>query len=314
MTHPLGVDGLVELAVRDRSGFDESRHLGAAVVVRPDGSVLAELGDGGGAIYPRSALKPLQATAVQRAGAGLSGVALVLASASHRGTPRHAEVVRGMLTSAGLSEHDLRCPLDWPLDPDARRASPAASRLAMNCSGKHASFLLACRASGWPIETYLDPGHPLQRLVRATVEDFAGEPVAHVGVDGCGAPVFALTLGGLARAIARVATDPECAELCAAIREHPWAIDSPAVATAIERLGVVAKAGADGVFVAAAPDGTAVAVKVADGSMAPGLPVGLTLLQRAGALPADAVADVLEQVAEPVLGGGAPVGSLRVTA
>lgn len=314
MTHPLGVDGLVELAVRDRSGFDESRHLGAAVVVHPDGSVLAELGDGGAAIYPRSALKPLQATAVQRAGAALEGVELVLASASHRGTPQHVEIVRGMLASAGLSEHDLHCPLDWPLDPEARRASPAKSRLTMNCSGKHASFLLACRANGWPTETYLDPEHPLQRLVRATVEDFTGELVAHTGVDGCGAPVHAITLRGLARAIARVATDPECTALCSAIREHPWAIDSPTVARAIERLGVVAKAGADGVFVAAAPDGTAVAVKVADGSMVPGLPVGITLLQRVGALPADAVAAVLDELAEPVLGGGEPVGSLRVTA
>jgi L-asparaginase II len=183
----------------------------------------------------------------------------------------------------------------------------------MNCSGKHAAFLLTCLHNRWPIDTYLDPQHPLQRLVRATVEDFAGEPIARDGVDGCGAPVFALSLRGLARAIARVGVDPECAVLRDAIRADPWAFDSPAVATAIERLGVIAKAGAEGVFVAVAPDGTAVALKVIDGSMEPGLAVALTLLQRAGALPGDAVAAVLAEVAEPVLGGGEPVGALRVT-
>jgi L-asparaginase II len=309
VTAPLGVDGIVELAVLERSGLIESRHLGAAVVVDPSGAVLRELGDGTALVYGRSTLKLLQATAVLRSGVRLEGEQLVLASASHGGTPRHVAVVEQILARAGLGEEALQCPLDWPLDAAARRAASEPRLVTMNCSGKHASFLLACVENSWPTESYLDPAHPLQRLIRSTIEEYTGEPVAHVGVDGCGAPVFAVSLRGLARAVARVATGEESAPLVAAIRANSWALDTAAVATAIDELDVIAKTGAEGVFVAAAPDGTAVALKIIDGSTRAALAVGLTLL--GDSIDADAAARVIAQTTERVLGGGSPVGELR---
>jgi L-asparaginase II len=311
VTQPLGSDGVVELAVIERSGLIESRHLGAAVVVAPDGAVVRELGDGAALVYGRSTLKFLQAVAVLRAGVQLAGPQLVLASASHRGTARHVAVVREILDRAGLGEDALQCPVDWPLDGAARREASAPLRITMNCSGKHAAFLLACVENGWPTASYLEPDHPLQRLIRSTVEDHTGEPVEHTGTDGCGAPVFAVTLRGLARAVSRVSTDPEASALVAAIRADSWALDTPAVAKAIDELGIIAKNGAEGVFVAAAPDGTAVALKIIDGSSRASLPVALSLL--GDTIDRDAAARVIAATTDPVLGGGSPVGVLRAT-
>ena len=156
--------GVRELAVVERSGLIESRHLGAAVVLSPDGTVEREIGDGTALVYPRSSLKPLQAITVMRSGVVLAGEQAVLATASHTGSQRHVAVVRAMLGSAGLSEDDLRCPADWPSDADAlfraRRDDLGARAITMNCSGKHAGFLMACAANGWSTSDYLDPEHP----------------------------------------------------------------------------------------------------------------------------------------------------------
>jgi L-asparaginase II len=310
---------VLELAVVERSGLVESRHLGAAVVVGPDGAVLEELGDSSALVYPRSSLKPLQAIGVLRSGVELDGVDLVLASASHAGTPEHVAIVSGLLASAGLDASALQCPADWPLDGEARDAVLLAggtkSSILMNCSGKHASFLLSSVRNGWPVDSYLDPGHPLQQLVRSTVSDYAGEPVEHTGVDGCGAPLHALTLAGLARAISRVAAanDPEAARLTAAIVQDPWALDGHGRANtvAIEELGVIAKGGAEGVMVMSARDGTAVAVKVLDGSMRAVTMIAIELLARAGVVDRAAADRVIAGTTDPVLGGGEPVGELR---
>jgi L-asparaginase II len=308
----LDARGCVELAVIERSGFVESRHSGAAVVIAADGAVLTELGNGSAHVFGRSTLKFMQAIAVLRSGVELDGAQLVLAAASHRGTPRHVEVVEQILARADLGELALQCPADRPIDPAFRASEPR--RITMNCSGKHAAFLLACVTNGWPVESYLDPEHPLQQLIRATVEEFTGEPIGAVGVDGCGAPVFAVTLRGLARATSRVATDPEAARLVAAIRADAWALDSPAVAAVIDELGIIAKNGAEGVLVAAAPDGTAVALKVLDGSTRASIPVGLTLLAATGSIDAVTAQRLIAATTERVLGGGTPVGELRVVA
>ncbi len=144
----------VELAVVERSGFVESRHVGSAVVIAPDGAVVQRLGSPESPVFPRSSLKPFQALAVLNAGVPLREEQAALATASHSGTPRHASVVRAMLASAALSEEALQCPADWPLDRRARDEAVAAglgpSRVFMNCSGKHAAMLLACVANGWP--------------------------------------------------------------------------------------------------------------------------------------------------------------------
>ncbi|HEY9497699.1 MAG TPA: asparaginase [Terrimesophilobacter sp.] len=322
-SHPLEVSGVVELALVERNGLIESRHVGAAVVVSADGTVVRALGDVDALVYPRSSLKPFQAMAVLRSGARLDGAQLVLASASHAGTPEHVRVVGELLARAGLGEDALQCPLDWPLDPQSQavaRTSGAPRRVTMNCSGKHASFLLACVHNGWPIENYLDPAHPLQLLVRKTVEEFTGEPVGQVGVDGCGAPLFAVTLRGLATAVSRVAQgisvhgpDPDAARLTDAIVHNAWAIDGPGRANTvvIEELGLLTKGGAEGVMVMAAPDGTAVALKILDGTQRATTLVALELLAQAGAVPRAEADRVAALTTEKVLGKGVPVGAIR---
>jgi L-asparaginase II len=312
--HPLDDSGSVELATLERSGMIESRHRGAAAVVAPDGTVVTTLGDATALVYPRSTLKPVQAVAVLRAGAPLDGAELVLAAASHAGSPRHVAVVQSILARAGLDESALQCPADWPLGREYRDESTGPRRILMNCSGKHASFLLASVTNGWGVADYLQPGHPLQVRIREAVAEFTGQPVEHSGVDGCGAPVHAVTLVGLARAIGRITRggDAESAKLVAAIRADPWALDGDGRpnTVVIERLGLVAKLGAEGVMVMGAPDGHAVAVKIADGSLRAATLVALELLARAGVVSRDDAAPVLAQTTERILGGAAVVGTL----
>jgi len=316
----------VELAVVERGGFIESRHAGSAVVLGPDGAVAASHGNPDAPIFPRSSLKPFQAVAVLGSGVELSGATAVLATASHAGTPAHIDVVRSMLAEAGLPESALRCPADWPLDAAARdeliRSGGAASPITMNCSGKHAAMLLACVRNGWPTESYLDPQHPLQLQIRDVVERLTGEKIQASAVDGCGAPIHAITLAGLARGIHRIATASaaspfalyrNAAALRTAVLENGWAIDGPGRANTvvIEELGVFAKGGAEGVMVMAAPNGTTVALKILDGSLRAASIVALSLLAGAGAIEASAPERLADRLGTAVLGGGRPVGRIR---
>ena len=327
---PLTVDGSVELAVLTRSGLDESRHLGAGVVVDAAGSVLREVGDVGASIYPRSCLKPLQALTVMRSGVALSGPQAVLATASHAGTAEHLQVVSALLERSGSGEEDLLCPPDWPGDRASARRAEGARRMAMNCSGKHAAFLLACAENGWDPTNYTDLDHPLQRAARETVAEFTGERIDHAGVDGCGAPVFATTITGLARAVATVAgaagapgatsgaptaVDPDARALVEAVLADAWAIDGPGRANtvAIDELGVFAKLGAEGVLVMGTVDGIGTAVKMLDGNLRAATMVALHLLVGQGAVDADAAEAVVEATRERVLGAGRDVGRIRLS-
>lgn len=304
---------MVALAAVVRSTFTESIHSGAAVVVTADDEVVSEHGDSSALIYPRSTLKLLQAVGMLRAGLDLTGEHLALAAASHLGTAEHVRVVREILAGAGLTEENLQCPADWPADRVSRASASAPHRVTMGCSGKHAAMLRTCVRNGWPIENYLDPGHPLQAYLRTTVEQFADEPTQHVGVDGCGTPVFSLSLRGLARAVSRVASSAEAepVALVAAITAAPWALDTPTVARVISELGVIAKTGAEGVFVAATPGGTAVALKIMDGSSRALVPVGLSLLAKAGVIDFETANLIVRETTEPVVGAGKVVGELR---
>jgi L-asparaginase II len=166
--------------------------------------VLLTAGSADAPMFPRSSNKPLQAAAMLRCGLALEGRLLALAAASHSGEDFHVAGVREILAGAGLTEQALQCPPDWPLDDEAMRAhilaGGAADRVHMNCSGKHAAMLATCVVNGWPADTYTDPGHPLQQQVRSVVSELAGEPVTATGVDGCGAPLLAISVLGLARA------------------------------------------------------------------------------------------------------------------
>lgn len=324
----LTVNESVELAILDRGDFVESRHAGVAVVLNSDGEVVSEHGNASALIFPRSSLKPLQAIASISAGAELVGEQLGLATASHSGTERHVSVVRGMLASGGFTEDDLECPPAWPGDTAARddmvREGLGQARIRMNCSGKHAAMLLACRAAGWETRGYTDLGHPLQVHTREVVERFIGEKVATTAIDGCGAPIHAMTVLGLARAVHRVGTSSErspfamhrtAGAIVSAVREHPWTIAGPNLADTvlIEELGVFAKTGAEGVFVITAQNGTTAVIKILDGSTRAAPAVGLSLLAQAGAVDTNRAAVAVQRLDLTVLGGGNPVGSIRPT-
>nr|WP_225078867.1 asparaginase [Streptomyces sp. CoT10] len=300
-----------------RGGVVEGIHYGSVVVLGADGAVELQLGDIEAAFYPRSALKPVQAVAMLRAGLPLDGELLSLTAASHSGEERHLAGTRRILELAGVTEDDLRNVPDLPYDPVVRdawvREGRLPSRLAQNCSGKHAAMLYTCRLNDWPLEDYLDPGHPLQRAVAEAVEDLTGQAIARVTVDGCGAPLFAVSLHGLARAAARITTAPAGtpeARVADAMREHAeTASGSGRDVAALMRAvpGLLAKDGFEGVQVAALPDGRAVAVKIADGANRARVPVAAAALARAGVDPAA----LAEFAGEPLLGGGRPVGSVR---
>lgn len=325
MSYPLTSQRSEELAIVERNGWAESRHLGAAVVVNADGTVVTELGDARASIFPRSTVKPFQTLAVMRAGVPLRGAHVALASASHVGSLEHQSAVLDMLHLAGLDESALQCPTAWPKHSESRiemaRTTGEPNRLAFNCSGKHAAFLMACVENDWPIENYLDPKHPLQQAILQTIEEVTGSSLANVAVDGCGAPVPAIELLGLARATSMLAaapgnkaSDARAATIATAMLDYPWAVQGHGEENTVvmEELEVIAKLGAEGVLILGAPNGTACAVKMLDGNGRAATLVGLTLLANAGAVSADAVRDVLPKVVPEVLGGGKPEGRLTL--
>ena len=328
MSGTFSLAGSVELAVVERSGFIESRHAGAAVVLSAEGESLRELGDVTTPIFPRSCLKPFQAVAVMASGVTLRGEDAAIATASHSGTAAHVALVRGLLARASLPESALGCPPAAPSDPTARdelvRSGRPRERVYMNCSGKHAAMLLACAANGWPLDGYLDTEHPLQRRILDVLQRLTAERPAATGIDGCGAPVHAISLTALARGIQKVTTAAsgspfalyrEAAALTEAARTNPWAVGGPGQpdTIAMERLGVFAKVGAEGVMVMTAPNGTTVSVKVLDGSSRASTIVALRLLAQAGAVEHDALDAVQAELDLWVMGGERRVGEVRAT-
>ncbi|HXW87358.1 MAG TPA: asparaginase [Streptosporangiaceae bacterium] len=306
-----------------RSGRTESVHRGAVAILAADGSVLASAGPVTTPMYPRSSNKPFQAAAMLHCGLGLGGELLALAAASHSGEDFHVSGVRNILAAAGLTEDDLQCPADRPLDEREYRAmlvaGESADRVHMNCSGKHAAMLATCVAAGWPTASYTDPGHPLQQRIRALLSELAGEPVTAIGVDGCGAPLFAISVTGLARAFrALVLAAPGTPErtVADAMRAHPeWtsgtARPERTLMTAVP--GLLVKSGAEGVEGFALADGRAGAFKIEDGAARARVPVTVALL-RGLAVAAEPGVDlaVLDALAtSPVTGGDRVVGEVR---
>ena len=318
--HPLSVDGCVELASIDRNGLIESRHIGAFVVIDRDGSVIESGGDIDATIFPRSTIKPLQAVAALRAGADLDGVELVLASASHCGSHRHTDAVQSMLAHDHLTVDELGCPAAWPLGYNEKAERIAAGegtqRVTMNCSGKHAAFLRACVANGWDTATYLDPTHPLQVLIREVVEEFTGTTELWPAVDGCGAPLYGMSLRALGTAIARVTDghDANADRLVNAIRANAWALDGVGRdnTRVIEATDAIAKIGAEGVLIISR-EGIAVALKCLDGSDRANTAVAVTLLARHGVIDRSVAEDLIAELVEPITGGDSDVGRLLVT-
>jgi len=299
-----------------RSGFVESVHHGSVVALDANGSRLLAVGDVAGPIFPRSSNKPIQALAMLRGGLPLDGELLALAAGSHSGESFHLEGVQRILAGAGLSERDLQNTPDLPYEESERNAwivsGRIATSLAQNCSGKHAAMLATCVAAGWDTATYLEPKHPLQQLIAQTLADLSGEPAAAIGVDGCGAPVMAVSLTGLARAFSRFAAAPagtDEARVTAAIRAYPqWLGGTRRDVTSLIRgvPGLIAKDGAESVYAVGLADGRGVALKIADGGQRARPVVMAAALRRLGI-----DAEVLDELAHaPVLGHGQQVGSI----
>jgi L-asparaginase II len=316
-----------------RSGLTESVHEASLVMIDAADGPAQHWGPADVVAFARSALKPLQATAMVRTGLRLRSDLLAIACSSHNAELPHIAAVSEVLAQAGLDPSFLRCPPALPRSGPARvdylRAGGTADSLHHECSGKHSAMLATCALNGWPLESYLEPDHPLQAAIRDTVEDLTGDVITASGVDGCGAPTHAVTLVGLARAFSRLAVagidDPDVAgtdvpdgagidhpdgAAGAAMRAFPQLIggDGRDVTAAMQAApGLIVKDGAEGIYGLALPDGRAAAFKIHDGSLRAAPPLVLAVLRRWG-VPVEPTA-----WGEPaVLGRGKPVGSIRL--
>jgi L-asparaginase II len=278
-----------------RGGHVESRHAGALAIVDADGAVLAALGDIERPVFPRSAVKVLQALPLVASGAadqlGLSAAELALACASHNGEAIHVQTAAGMLAKAGLDLSALECGAHWPYFDKATRALAASggepTALHNNCSGKHAGFAcLACVMAGGTglrrfIAGYVQPEHAVMREVTHALQAATGADLSNAprGTDGCAIPTYAVPLKQLALAFARVATglglSPDHALAARRLREavarEPFMVGGTGRfdTRVMERLGERAfvKVGAEGVYCAALPQrGLGVAIKMDDGN------------------------------------------------
>lgn len=271
-----------------RGALVESRHRGALAVIDADGTVVLALGDVAQPVFPRSAIKALQALVLMESGGaeryGFGDEELALASASHGGEPGHVAVVERMLRAARLDASALACGAHWPLhQPSAQalaRMGGMASALHNNCSGKHAGFLCAACAMGAETGGYVEALHPVQREVKAALESLSGAaiPDERRAIDGCSVPTWALPLADLARAFARFATGHGLAEkraaaarrLRAACAAKPWLVAGTGrfCTDLMGHFGprVFVKAGAEGVYCGALPElGLGIAIKCEDG-------------------------------------------------
>ena len=302
----------VVLAQLVRSGLVESTHSGYLIIIGPDGSELLTLGDVDAEMYPRSAIKSLQAAAMVRLGLKLNDEQLALVCASHGGTDRHQAVALEILKSAGLSESDLQNTPDRPLDRKARIAFGAkpATSLAANCSGKHAGMLATCVVNGWDVKTYREANHPLQIAIANEIEKLTGKSINRTSVDGCGAPLFSMSTRSIAVAARkmRIESDPVFNRVINACIKHPEMILAEgAFDTRMMRAvpGLLVKGGAESVMLASLADGSAIAWKISDGANRANGPMMKAALAKLG--------KVIEGEVVDVLGGGTVVGSLSAT-
>ena len=280
MTNPI----LVEIT---RGPLVESIHRGAVAVSDAGGRLRLSVGDVERPIFPRSALKPIQAVPLIESGAadmfGLSDEELALACASHSGEPQHTERVAAWQSRIGCSVADLACGPHRPMhEPTAFQMIAKGQRwtsLHNNCSGKHTGFMTLSRGLGTPVAGYQQLEHPVQRRVEQTLKEMAelSGPLPH-SVDGCTVPNFALPLAALARAVAAFA-DPSvlapdrakaCARIISAMTAHPELIAGtgrPCTLLMRQAPGIAVKTGAEGVYVAILPAlGLGVALKIDDGT------------------------------------------------
>ena len=333
------------LAVALRGGIKESAHRGALAVIDADGAMHTQCGDIERPIFPRSAVKVLQALPLVESGAAdhwqLSHEELALACASHGGEPRHASTAAAMLAKAGVDLAALECGAHWPYNDAALKTLAAAgqqpSALHNNCSGKHAGFVcLGCLMAGDSdrrafLSGYIKPTHAVMREVTAALQTTTGYNLAQtaVGTDGCSIPTYAIPLRHLARAFARVGTgvglsaghQRAAQRLRAAVAAAPYMVagsgrfDSRVMALLGAR--VFCKVGAEGVYCAALPEqGLGVAIKMDDGNTARACEVVMAALIGQLLPLSDAESEVMASLADQKLSNwnGIEVGRLRAVA
>ena len=295
-----------------RNEMVESVHAGHVLILDSTGNEIFTIGDTEQLIYPRSAIKSIQASAMVRAGLTLNPKQLALACASHAGSPEHLAVAQSILASVGLDESALRNTPDKPLDIAERVAwgDKAPTSLAANCSGKHAAMVATTATNDWDLATYKSPDHPLQVAIRAEFELLSGEKIIKTGTDGCGAPLFAMSLRSMARAIHEltVSEDPVHQSVINACRTNPIMVSGigrlPTVM--MEKVpGLFVKDGAEGVMVISTDKGDVIVWKMSDGSQ-----------RGAGALAAATLSHLgisLDIEREKVMGDGHVVGEIRAS-
>ncbi|MFN2492678.1 MAG: asparaginase [Pyrinomonadaceae bacterium] len=278
-----------------RGGLSESRHRGHIVAIEPDGKIVAHIGAPETVTYLRSSAKPHQAIPLITSGAadrfGFTQKEIALACASHSGEPVHTEVAASMLKKLGLEPDALKCGTHEPFSPDAtrqlRQTGQASNVLQNNCSGKHAAMLAVALQIGAPTETYDQPDNAVQLEIGRVVSRFSGVPIEDiaVGIDGCGVPVFGISLRAMALMYARLVAPPAdfdedtksaCARIVSAMTTYPELIggttdrlDTEIMRAAKDRL--ISKVGAEGVYTAGVmpctewPRGFGLALKIEDG-------------------------------------------------
>ncbi|MHB8513442.1 MAG: asparaginase [Actinomycetota bacterium] len=285
-----------------------------AVVVDADGEILGFAGDYEKVACFRSSLKPIQAAVSIACGWKPSSIEqIAIACSSHNAEPEHLHAVRSILEDAGLEEDALRCPPALPLlDTEAAKAG-SPRKILRDCSGKHAGFLAACVANGWPIDSYLSQDHPLQQAIIEHVRALCGR-IDSVEVDGCGAPTPATSLARIAKAFgAGLAMHPEVSQ---AMRAHPFLVaGTKRICTDLmsNHATLVLKAGAEGILCAHDPaTGIALALKVRDGWSRFVAPATIDVLMRLGIMEPPFTDAVELHAHPPVLGGGVKAGTLRV--
>ena len=295
-----------------RNEMVESIHNGHLLILDSAGNDLLKLGDVDELIYPRSAVKSLQASAMLRAGLKLKGSQLALACASHAGSQAHLDAALSILHGVGLDASALRNTPDKPLDPKERAAwgDRAPTSLAANCSGKHSAMVATCVANSWDLEGYKKPEHPLQRAIASEFEKLSGVKITKVGVDGCGAALFAISLRALAHAVRNLMLSQESIhqEVVNACRNNPIMVSG------IGRLptllmqkvpGLFVKDGAEGVMIMSTPKGEVIVWKMSDGSQRGNGPLSIATLSHLGI--------TLDLEPEYVMGDGQVVGEIRAS-
>jgi L-asparaginase II len=310
------VDNYEPLVEVTRGEIVESIHYGAFCVVNSAGRLLAHAGNAELVTYPRSSMKPFQVLHFVEGGGvayfGLSGEEIAIMCGSHAGTALHTSVLEGLHKKIGITEADLECGVHWPYDLETRQAMKLAgqtpTQLNHNCSGKHTGMLGLAQMRGFPTQSYIDPHHPVQVNIRATLgEMFEMEPEEmRLGIDGCSVPVYGITMRKMAKAVAKMA-DPvglgakreaACRLITSAMATYPVMVAGPGqfdtdLMTAAGGK-VFSKGGAEGYqVIGVTPDaitdgspGIGIAIKISDGDVRgrARTSVALTILEKMGVL------------------------------